>query len=379
MTTVQWLPSWPNRPEHHGNNPFCRDTFLNALEDTGVCSSASGWQPHHLEISSNAGSIAFPAYLKSHSWGEYVFDWSWAHAYEQHHLTYYPKLVCAIPYTPSIGPRATDALNEDSVGMAAEAFIKEARDQDYSGCHLLFPDDATSDLWQATGWLERRDVQFHWHNPGYRDFDDFLDRFSSRKRKNLRKERKSILDQGLRLECFEGSQISLERLKQFYLFYHATYLKRGRHGYLNLEFFQYLLKTQPQTMVLFLAYRNDKAVAGALCFRDADTLYGRYWGSLEEFPNLHFEACYYQGIDYCIRHGLTRFDPGTQGEHKVARGFEPRITRSFHWLAHPEFNQAARRFCDEEAEMVEHYRRQMTEALPFKQLPFYPLEQESRQ
>lgn len=368
MTTVQWLPHWPTSPEHHQDTPFCRDSFLTALEATGVCTPRSGWEPHHLRIDAKAGDTVFPVYLKTHSWGEYVFDWAWAHAYEQHNLRYYPKLVCAIPYTPSMGPRASGKLDADQVGMAADAFMKETRDQGFSGCHLLFPEDATADLWQSTEWIERRDVQFHWHNPGYRDFDDFLDRFSSRKRKNLRKERKSISGQGLRLECFEGSTITPVLLKQFYVFYHATYLKRGRHGYLNLEFFQRLLAAQPETMVLFMAYLEDEAVAGALCFRDSNTLYGRYWGSIEEFPNLHFETCYYQGIDYCITRGLTRFDPGTQGEHKVARGFEPRITRSYHWLAHSEFNQAARRFCEEEAGMVEHYRRQMNEALPFKQL-----------
>jgi len=367
MTKVQWLSRWPTGQGHPRSNPFCRDTFLGALEETGVCNERSGWQPHHLSLAQEPEPVTLPVYRKTHSWGEYVFDWAWAHAYQQHNLAYYPKLVCAIPYTPSIGPRSSRPLTADQVGQAAEAFEREAADSGFSGCHLLFPDHNTAELWRHTGWMERRDLQFHWHNPGYRDFDDFLDRFSSRKRKNVRKERRSINDQGLHLRCFEGRDISPDRLKQFYLFYHATYLKRGRHGYLNLEFFQRLLTDQADTLVLFLAYQEDDTVAGALCFRDSDTLYGRYWGSLEEFHNLHFETCYYQGIDYCIRNGLTRFDPGTQGEHKVTRGFEPRITRSYHWLAHPEFNQAARRFCEEEAEMVEHYRREMTDALPFKQ------------
>lgn len=367
MSKVQWLPDWPTHPGHARDNPFCRDTFLAALESTGVCSATSGWQPHHLSLTDDAGSVTLPIYRKSHSWGEYVFDWSWAHAYQQHQLAYYPKLVCAIPYTPSLGPRASAALDEDRVGEAIDAMEREATDRDFSGCHLLFPDDATADLWQHTRWMERRDVQFHWTNPGYRDFDDFLDRFSSRKRKNVRKERRSITDQRLHLACFEGTDIDAARLKQFYVFYQATYMKRGRSGYLNIEFFQQLLTNQPETLVLFIAYHADSAVAAALCFRDSNTLYGRYWGSLEEFPNLHFETCYYQGIDYCIRNGLTRFDPGTQGEHKVARGFEPRITRSYHWLSHPEFNRAAQRFCQEEAEMVEHYRRDMVDALPFKQ------------
>lgn len=366
MTQVQWLDHWPDALGQHQDNPFCRSTFLTALEDAGVCSSQSGWQPHHLLMGLGSDRKALPCYVKTHSWGEYVFDWAWAHAYEQHHLPYYPKLLCAIPYTPSPGPRASAGLTPAEVIEAADLMQEEALIQGYSGCHLLFPDDPTASLWTDTQWMERQDLQFHWNNRNYRDFEDFLDRFSSRKRKNVRKERRSVAEQGLTLACYEGGEITEALLRQFYIFYHATYLKRGRHGYLNLPFFQQLLKTQADTLVLFMAYEGDEAVAGALCFRDSHTLYGRYWGSVHEYNNLHFETCYYQGIDYCIRKGLQRFDPGTQGEHKVARGFEPRLTRSYHWLAHPEFHQAATRFCVEEAEMVAQYRQQMLEALPFK-------------
>lgn len=366
MTRIQWLEHWPHDLGHDRHNPFCRGTFLQALEQTGVCSARSGWRPHHLVLAEGADRLALPCYEKTHSWGEYVFDWAWAHAYEQHQRRYYPKLVCAIPYTPSPGPRATDELTGKQVIEASAAMQEEVMRQAYSGCHLLFPSESMARSWSDTDWMERRDVQFHWRNRDYRDFDDFLDRFSSRKRKNVRKERRSIDEQGLTLACYEASDVSEALLRQFYVFYHATYLKRGRHGYLNLAFFLRLLNSQPETLVLFMAYKGDEAVAGALCFRDSDTLYGRYWGCLEEFNNLHFETCYYQGIDYCIRHGLHRFDPGTQGEHKVARGFEPRLTQSFHWLADPEFHQAAVRFCAQETEMVEHYRRQIHEALPFK-------------
>lgn len=367
MPDVQWQPQWPAHLGQDADNPFCRSSFLRALESSGVCTANSGWAPHHLHWRDDHQPLALPCYIKTHSWGEYVFDWAWAHAYEQHGLAYYPKLVCALPYTPSMGPRASAPLNAPLVTDLSAALQEEALSQEYSGCHLLFPDDATADLWaEHTDWVERRDVQFHWRNQNYRDFDDFLDRFASRKRKNLRKERRSIEEQGLELRCFEGAQIDTAALRQFYVFYHATYLKRGRQGYLNLEFFEQLLATQADSLVLFMAFRGEEGVAAALCFRDAITLYGRYWGCLDEYSNLHFECCYYQGIDYCIRHGLQRFDPGTQGEHKVARGFEPRITRSFHWLAQPDFQAAVVRFCDEEAEMVERYREQTTEALPFK-------------
>ncbi|WP_394169631.1 GNAT family N-acetyltransferase [Saccharospirillum alexandrii] len=365
MPTVTWHAHWAaaSGAQH---NPFLRSSFLSTLEQTGVCSENSGWQPEHLSLNEGDQTLWMPMYAKTHSWGEYVFDWSWAHAYEQHGLPYYPKLVAAIPYTPSQGPRATQPLTASQVTTLAGAIEDRVRDQAYSGAHLLFPDTETARLWRQTGWAERCDVQFHWKNRNYRDFDDFLDRFSSRKRKNTRKERRSIADQGLSLRCFEGTDISLDTLHRFYVFYHATYLKRGRQGYLNRAFFEQLLARQPETLVLFMAYEGEEAVAGALCFRDNTSLYGRYWGCLAEYNNLHFETCYYQGIDYCIRNGLQRFDPGTQGEHKVARGFEPTLTHSFHWLAHPDFRDAVQRFCDEEAEMVAHYRQQMMEALPFK-------------
>jgi predicted N-acyltransferase len=365
MPTTEWHNDWPDNTMARPN-PFLRDSFLTTLEQTGICTESAGWKPDHLKLGAGEQALWMPMYAKTHSWGEYVFDWSWAHAYEQHGLPYYPKLVAAIPYTPSVGPRTTRPATAAEVNDLAAAIEDRVRTQAYSGAHLLFPDSGTADLWRNTGWAQRCDVQFHWKNRNYRDFDDFLDRFSSRKRKNARKERRSITEQGLTLHCYEGAGISPETLHKFYVFYHATYLKRGRHGYLNRAFFEQLLARQPETLVLFMAYEGDEAVAGALCFRDETTLYGRYWGCLAEYNNLHFETCYYQGIDYCIRHGLQRFDPGTQGEHKVARGFEPTLTRSFHWLAHPDFREAVQHFCDEEATMVAHYRQQMIEALPFK-------------
>jgi len=365
MPTAEWHSRWAGSTAAR-NNPFLRSTFLSTLEQTGICGDGAGWQPEHLQLSSEGQELWMPMYAKTHSWGEYVFDWSWANAYEQHGLPYYPKLVAAIPYTPSLVARTNHPLSRSQTGELAAAIEDRVMTQAYSGAHLLFPDADTARHWRTTGWAERSDVQFHWKNRNYRDFDDFLDRFSSRKRKNTRKERRSISEQGLTMSCYEGADITPDILHRFYVFYHATYLKRGRQGYLNRAFFEQLLTRQPETMVLFMAFEGDDAVAGALCFRDNTTLYGRYWGCLAEYTNLHFETCYYQGIDYCIRHGLERFDPGTQGEHKVARGFEPILTHSYHWLAHPDFRQAVQRFCDEEATMVAHYREQMIEALPFK-------------
>lgn len=365
---IEWRSHWTEHSPAKGVavNPFCRDTFLRALEQAGVCTANSGWQPHHLDWQTTDAHIRMPLYIKGHSWGEYVFDWAWANAYEQHGLRYYPKLLCAIPYTPSTGPRFLGTATDHQVAEMAEIIQDEVARLGVSGCHLLFPDAYTARQWRPLNWVERTDVQFHWYNPGYRDFADFLDRFASRKRKNVRKERQSVADQGLELRCYENTSITSALLEQFYVFYHATYLKRGRKGYLNLAFFEQLRRQQPDSLVLFMAYQNDVAVAGALCLRDDSTLYGRYWGSVESFDNLHFETCYYQGIDYCIRNGLKRFDPGTQGEHKVARGFEPTFTQSFHWLAQADFQHAIRRYCQEEAEMVAQYHQQMTEALPFR-------------
>lgn len=361
---AKWLTRWPSETLLSRDNPFVSDAFLTALEDSGVCSTKSGWQPHHLQLSP---SICVPVYAKTHSWGEYVFDWSWSQAYDQYGLDYYPKLVIAAPYTPSQGPRLLGVQSLDDANSVIDALQQHCLDDEYSGFHILFSNQQEQQWLDQTSLLRRTDVQFHWRNQGYRDFDDFLDRFASRKRKNVRKERKSIAEQGIEMRVLSGNEIDQTSWNAFYQFYHATYLKRGRHGYLNKAFFDRLLANLRQQLVLVMAKKGDHDVAGALCFRDNNKLYGRYWGCFEEFNNLHFEACYYQGIDYCIAHGLTEFDPGTQGEHKIARGFEPTRTHSYHWLAHPEFMIAAKRFCDDEARMTDRYFEQTQAAVPFKQ------------
>lgn len=353
-------------PEHAPNseNPFISLAFLQALDDSQVCVPEEGWKAQHLELD---GRVFIPAYLKGHSWGEYVFDWAWAQAYEQHELAYYPKLVIAAPFTPSLGPRLLGAENAEDTTWVIRALKSLCDQQNLSGFHILFPSEAEQALLNEQPLLKRTDVQFHWYNRGYRDFDDFLDRFSSRKRKNVRRERRSIAAQGISLKTLNGLDISDEDWDAFYRFYHATYLKRGRAGYLNRAFFRQIHQTMADRIVLVLAEQDGQPIAGALFFKDQECLYGRYWGCLSEFDNLHFEACYYQGIEYCIRHNLARFDPGTQGEHKIARGFEPTFTHSYHWLQNPDFFQAARRFCAEEAEMTTDYFEHAKAALPFKQ------------
>ena len=360
-----WLTHWPKTMRTNAN-PFTSDAFLTAVETTDVCSAQTGWTPQHLKLTD---TLIIPAYLKSHSWGEYVFDWAWANAYEQNGLDYYPKLVIAAPYTPSMGPRLLGARHKQDAANAVDAFKQKVMADELSGFHILFPAREEQAWLNDLNLHKRTDVQFHWQNINYRDFDDFLDRFSSRKRKNVRKERQSIEQQGLTMTTLEGDEINAQSWHAFYQFYHATYLKRGRHGYLTKVFFDALLASLRQNLVLIVASKDSHLVASALFFKDDECLYGRYWGCFEEFNNLHFETCYYQGIDYCIRNGLKRFDPGTQGEHKIARGFEPTFTHSYHWLRHPEFNAAVQRFCLEETSAVLEYYNQAKKALPFKETP----------
>lgn len=358
-----WLSQWPDQTNLETNNPFVSDAFLTAVEASGACHRQSGWQPNHLSLGTN---IVVPAYLKSHSWGEYVFDWSWAQAYQEHGLTYYPKLIIAAPYTPSQGPRLLGASSASDAASIVDAFKEKCHQDQLSGFHILFPNRTEQSWLDPQRLLQRSDIQFHWQNQNYRDFDDFLTRFSSRKRKNVRKERQSIAEQGIEMQVLTHENITHQHWDAFYQFYHATYLKRGRQGYLNRNFFTALRQSMPDNLVLIMAVKQEAPIAGALFFKDKFTLYGRYWGCIDHYPNLHFETCYYQGIDYCIRHGLQHFDPGTQGEHKIARGFEPTLTHSYHWLTNQDFHQAAGRFCEQERQLNQQYFLQASAALPFK-------------
>lgn len=361
---AQLHSTWPSvAPVRPNTNPFIHRAFLTALEQQGICTEKRGWQPLHHQVSEH---LLVPAYIKTDSWGEYVFDWAWAQAYEQHGLAYFPKLIVAAPFTPSMGPRLLGAQNQDDASAIVEALQTTCREKRLSGVHVLFPDQHDQALLRQTQLIERTDVQFHWQNLDYRDFDDFLDRFASRKRKNVRKERASVAAQGIHVETREGEAISADDLLQFYQFYHATYLKRGRHGYLTHGFFAQLLSDQAENLVLFLAYKDSLPIAAALCFKTETTLYGRYWGCFDEYDNLHFETCYYQGIEYCIRNGLQHFDPGTQGEHKIARGFEPTYTHSYHWLLQSDFHSAIARYCKQERSHIDLYFQQTTQSLPFK-------------
>ncbi|SFM37661.1 GNAT family N-acetyltransferase [Marinobacter zhejiangensis] len=352
-------------------NPFLRHRFLAALETSGCTTRGTGWQPAHIEFRlDDALAGVAPAYLKTHSMGEYVFDWGWADAYQRHGLPYYPKLLVAVPFTPAEGPRLLlnpqhrERLTPDMIHNALDRLITELGAHSW---HLLFPDAEDQALLNLPGSLHRLGCQFHWHNRGYHQFDDFLATLTSRKRKSIRRERQQVAEQGIQFRHYPGQDVPLRVLAAFYEFYRATYFKRGQHPYLNLDFFQALQQRQPEQLHLIMAEKDGALIAGALFLIGEDTLYGRYWGCLEEYNHLHFETCYYQGIELAIRHGLSRFDAGAQGEHKLIRGFEPILTHSWHGISHPDFRAAIGNFCRDERLQVQAYREEALSALPFRQ------------
>ncbi len=356
--------------------PFIRYEFLAALESSGCTSPATGWQAHHLLILADGELVAaMPGYLKTHSYGEYVFDWSWADAYRRYGVNYYPKWINAIPFTPCVGPRllCKSALQTtELINAAVQALTTECSEKNISSWHCLFPDSATSEQLREQGIPQRLGCQFHWFNRDYQNFGDFLAQMSSRKRKNIVKERRQVIEQGFVFKVKTGSALTEQDWETFYALYRNTYLKRsGHNGYLSGDFFQQLGTTMSNNLVLINALQAaengaQRVIAAALFMRDSTTLYGRYWGCFEEYQFLHFETCYYQGIDYAIANQLTRFDGGAQGEHKIARGFEPVITHSNHWIKEPGFRNAIEQFLQQESKQIHLYAEQAEQSLPFK-------------
>jgi len=354
--------------------PFIQHCFLSALEKSGCTQASTGWEPQHIIVRDDHKIIAvIPCYLKTHSYGEYVFDWAWANAYQQHQLPYYPKLLSAIPFTPSTGPRLAfhhsiqSKQEQLSIIKSIKHFMLDTFSSAVSSWHVLFPESELSELLEACHYKQRVGIQYHWFNNSYTRFDDFLNTFKSRKRKTLRKERLSITTQGIEMTTVIGADISEQLMAKFYQFYHLTYLKRsGQHGYLNLAFFTLLLSSMPNSLVMFCAQKDGALIGAALCFKDDQALYGRYWGCEQEYEFLHFEACYYQGIEYCIDNNLKRFDPGAQGEHKISRGFKPIKTLSNHLILHDEFRHAIEHFIDEEEIQINSHLTHLATLLPFK-------------
>lgn len=356
--------------------PFMRHEFLQLLETTGATTTNSGWQPHHL-VAYRDGQLvlAQPWFIKSHSYGEYVFDWSWADAWQQLGHDYYPKLVNAIPFTPCTGPRLLLDASLDFNSLLPDlvkALDEECEAQHFSGWHSLFIEADSTQHWHKQGAALRQGCQFHWHNRGYnnlgyKSFDEFLATLLSRKRKNITQERNKVAAQSITFTCHEGNSLTEADCKRFYAFYQMTYLKRsGHHGYLNGDFFVGAARCLPKNCLLIQAHKDGQVIAAAWFFKDSTTLYGRYWGCLAEYDFLHFETCYYQGIDYLIRHGLQRFDGGAQGEHKIQRGFEACETFSLHRLQDDRFHQAVENFVSEEKLHIERYIADVKAASPYR-------------
>jgi len=350
------------------NNPFLKHAYLNALQETGCATPETGWQAQFITLWHDAQLVGgMPLYYKSHSYGEFVFDWAWAEAYQRHGLRYYPKLVCSVPFTPATGPRLLGKSPEVRAQLIAAA-LQLAQDTNTSSLHLLFPYESQAQVMQQQGLMLRRGVQLHWRNPGYANFEDYLASMRRDKRKKINQERRKVSDAGITFQHVRGEDISDEQWQFFVRCYQHTHVQYNSPQPLNLEFFRQIGRTMPQHILLIIALRDGQPIAGAINFYNHDTLFGRSWGAIEHHPGLHFEACYYQAISFCINNKIALFEGGAQGEHKLARGFLPSTTWSAHWLAHPQFSKAVEEFLQREAGGVEQYMDELNDSSPFKRM-----------
>lgn len=357
-----------------GDQPFLRHEFLHALESTGCAVPATGWTARHVVLRDAQQRVlaAAPLYEKTHSHGEFVFDFSWANAYHQHRLDYYPKLLSAIPFTPVTGNRllVAEGVARAPLEAALISVVRELVQRErFSSWHVLFPRESHASSLQAAGLIQRRDCQFHWHNAGYGNFDEFLAGFTAEKRKKAKRERRRVAEAGIVFDTLNGGDVDAPLWEVLYGFYADTFHRHGHRPYLNLDFFKCVASALPDNLVLKVARIHSEPIAVAIFFQDHDTLYGRYWGAGGNYHSLHFETCYYQGIDYCIQRGLRHFEPGTQGEHKVPRGFVPTFTSSSHLIAHSGFEAAIRDFAAREAKAVDSYAQDINDHLPFHREP----------
>jgi hypothetical protein len=365
--SLQDIPAAQWDALHDGRNPFVSHAFLAGLERNGCVQPALGWTPQHLTLYDGDQLLAAaPGYRKRNSHGEFVFDHAWAHAYLQHGRDYYPKWLGAVPYTPVTGPRLLAI--DDGMRRRLPAAIREyAAAAGESSAHVNFHDSRDGEYFDGS-WIERLDVQYHWRNAGWGDFDGFLAAMDHRHRKNIRQERAKVQRTGITFRTVHGDEASEPDIAAMHAFYLRTFREYGNTPALTLDFFRHLAQAMPRQLVLFLAGREGRTIAGALCLRGGDTLYGRYWGADEILPGLHFETCYYQGIEYCLREGLRMFEPGAQGEHKLARGFLPTLVRSRHWIADPAFAGAIARWCAEERTVVRRHAALLADHSPFRRV-----------
>jgi predicted N-acyltransferase len=351
-------------------SPFLRHEFLAALEHTGCVGAGTGWEPHYVALSDGSGlAAAAPIFLKRHSYGEFVFDFGWAQAYARLGRLYYPKLTIAVPFTPATGGRLLVRPELDRAATARaliDAVSEHVEERSLSSVHALFLDDADREAFAAAGWLGRRDCQFHWVNRGYGSFEDFLGAFTAEKRKKARRERRRIEEAGIRFDTRFGGDVTPELLDTVHAFHRDTFLRHGHEPYLTREFFGQIARTMGDALMIKLAMRGTDPVAAAIFFWSPQALFGRYWGAAADHHSLHFEACYYQGIEFCIERAIPRFEPGTQGEHKVSRGFEPTLTWSAHLIVDPRFRTAIRDYLVREGAAIDAYAAQVREHVPYR-------------
>lgn len=350
-----------------GGNVFLSHAYLHALHTTGCASPQTGWTPRFLIARDDRGQLTggLPMYLKAHSYGEFVFDWSWAEAWEQAGGDYYPKLLAAVPFTPCSGPRVL-ALSDDVRLALMQAAVDLAKQLQVSSLHVLFPTDDEAAHWHDAGLMLRQGVQFHWQNRGYRSFDEMLASMTHDKRKRIRQDRRYVQEAGVRWRVSRGAAISDDDWAFFYRCYETTYAAHHSTPYLSAKFFERMGHDLGDAVVLFTGARDGQPVCASLCVVSGDTVYGRYWGTQEALRSLHFEACYYQPIEWCIAHGFQRFEGGAQGAHKLARGLLPVATQSAHWLADGRFADAVRHFLRRESAGMAHTMEELNESSPFK-------------
>ncbi len=338
-----------------GGSPFLRHAFLHALETTGCVGAPVGWEPMHLALFRGERlDAAMPLYIKHHSWGEFVFDFAWADAYRRQGLNYYPKLVNCVPFSPVAGPRLLARIDDDKVTLV-QAALRLTHELGLSSFHSLFPVDADQAALRSAGLQHRSGFQYHWHNNGYARFEDFLAAMTHDKRKKIRQERRKLESAGIRFRWIKGTESTAADWDFFFRCYADTYARHRSEPHLNRAFFDRLRAAMPEQLLLIVAERNGLPIACSFNLMDEQRLYGRHWGAVEYVPGLHFETCYYQGIEYAIAHGLQVFEGGAQGEHKLARGLEPAQTHSWHWLENAEFRGAVGRFLEREEDAVRHY------------------------